>query len=72
VSVSEQEHTDEERPVPSGELLQLRRNRYREARKAGMTFAESKMFADSDIDIGELRRRVKQHVPPDLLAKIIL
>lgn len=39
----------------SDERLAVRRWRYRAARRAGLTIAESQMFADSRADIGHLR-----------------
>jgi hypothetical protein len=46
--------------------------RFLEARREGMGFLEAKMFADSEIDISELRRLVEHGCPPVLLASILL
>lgn len=46
--------------------------RYREAKKAGLTMAERRLFADSDVDIGVLRRLVDDGCPPELIAQIVL
>lgn len=42
-------------PILSDEALLVRRWRYRQARKAGLSVAESELFADSRADIGHLR-----------------
>lgn len=47
-------------------------NRYRAARKAGMTAVEAQLFADSGILRDELERLVKLECPEALLAKILL
>lgn len=54
------------------ELLEVRRRRYKEARRAGLTIAESKLFADSDADVGVLRFLAAHDCPLDLLPRIIL
>jgi hypothetical protein len=46
--------------------------RLKEARRAGMTRIEARMFAESEMDIGELRRLVAKGCPPMLLAKLLL
>jgi hypothetical protein len=48
------EPADDETPL-SDERLAVKRWRYRAARRAGLTIAESQMFADSHADIGHLR-----------------
>lgn len=47
-------------------------NRYHEAKRAGMTIAERKLFASSDTDIGVLRELVEKGCPPELIAQIVL
>ena len=59
-------------PIPCDELLEVRRRRYREARKARLTIAESELFADSDTDIGILRKLHKAGCDPALIASIVL
>lgn len=46
--------------------------RYKEARDAGLSIIEAKLFAESDTDVGELRRLVAKRCPPELLARVIL
>lgn len=46
--------------------------RYKEAREYGLTRVEARLFADSDIDVGELRRLKKKGCPPKLAADILL
>jgi hypothetical protein len=46
--------------------------RQEEAKQAGMTKIEARMFAESDRDIGELRKMVAKGCPPELLAKVLL
>lgn len=64
-----------ETPEPvetSDELLEVRRRRYKEARRAGLSIAESHLFADSETDIGVLRRLVADGCSPRLIAQILL
>lgn len=56
----------------SDELLEVRRRRYQEARRAGLTIPEAKLFADSDADVGLLRRLVATGCPDWLIAKIVV
>lgn len=46
--------------------------RRREARKAGLSIVEAELFADSDADIGQLRKLVKSGCPIDLIREIVL
>lgn len=48
------------------------RNRYREARQAGLTIVEAQLFADSDRDIGELRLLVAKGATVEQIRAIIL
>ena len=52
--------------------LEVRRRRYREARRAGLTIAESELFAGSEIDVGELRQLVASGCPAGLIASVLL
>ncbi len=56
----------------SDEQLQVLRRRYTEARKAGLTLVEAKLFAESDADVGELRRLVRAGCPVEQLRAIVL
>ncbi len=55
-----------------GERLAVWRNRYREARAAGLDRLDSTVFADSTSDISVLRRLTDNGCAPDLIAKIVL
>lgn len=57
---------------PSHEIKVIRRRRFEEARDAGLTLVEARLFAESDIDIGLLRKCVEAGCPAILLAKIIV
>lgn len=54
------------------ELLEVRRRRYQEARRAGLSIVEAKLFADSGEDVGLLRRCVKNDWTPSQIARIVL
>lgn len=54
------------------EPARVRRRRYREARDAGLTMLEARLFADSDQDIGTLRKLVARGCGHELIAKILL
>ena len=45
--------------------------RYEEARRDGLNELEARLFADSSLDIGDLRRLYDAGCPPGLIAKII-
>lgn len=53
------------------EAARIRRERYREARLAGLTDFAARVFTDSDIETGELRRLVKGGCPPHLIPQIL-
>ncbi len=63
---------DTDLPVHLGELVRVRRRRYWEAIDAGLTTVEARLFADSDVDVGELRRLVDKGCGPELIARIVL
>lgn len=46
--------------------------RYDEAREAGMSIVEAKLYAESNIDASLLREAVRRGCPKDLLAKVVL
>ena len=54
------------------ECLAVWWNRYGEARKAGLTDEEARVFALDNSDIGKLRNLVAKHVDPKLIARIVL
>lgn len=54
------------------EQLAVRNWRYDEARRAGLTPVEAALFAESDRDIGELRRLVEKGCPPDRIRDIVI
>ena len=58
------ERTDEQKAVWA--------QRYKEARDAELTVVEAELFADSDADIGELRRLVKDGCPVEAIRRIVL
>lgn len=63
----------EEAQLPGGdELLEVRRRRYQEARQAGLSIVEAKLFADSDQDVGLLRRCLKNGWTPEQIARVVL
>lgn len=64
--------SDDEQLDPSDEFLEVRRRRYKEARRAGLSIVESKLFADSGQDVGWLRLLVAGDCPSDLIPQIIL
>ena len=56
----------------SDEQLLLHRWRYREARRAGMSMRDAKLFASSSIDIEEMRRVAASGYPADQLLRYLL
>ena len=46
--------------------------RYKEAKAAGLTMVERRLFAESNSDIGVLRKLVKDGCPPELISRIVL
>ena len=61
--------TDE---LETDEMAEVLRRRRREAREAGLSQVEARLWAESDRDIGELRRLVEAGCPPELLARVLL
>jgi hypothetical protein len=45
--------------------------RYTEALRAGLSERDAAQFADSDQDIGWLRKLVEGHCPSDLIREIV-
>jgi hypothetical protein len=58
-------------PPRSVEQMRVRVRRFCEAREAGLNMVAAERFAESDVDIGELRRLVRMHCPPHLIARLI-
>ncbi len=54
------------------ETARILRRRRDEALQNGMSLVEARLFAESDINIGDLRHLVKSHCPGDMLARILL
>lgn len=54
------------------EALEVRRRRQDEARAAGLTEAESAIFADNGEDVGVLRKLVAAGCDPKLIALIVV
>jgi hypothetical protein len=54
------------------EQVAVRNWRYDEARAAGLTPVESAMFAESDRELGELRRLVRKGCPVETIRAIVL
>lgn len=46
--------------------------RYREARLAGLTIIEARLFAESDADVGQLRKLVQLACPVETIRRIVL
>lgn len=46
--------------------------RFREARDAGLTLVEARLFAESDADVGVLRKLVAGGCKPATAARILL
>ena len=46
--------------------------RYREARRAGLTIVEARLFQDSEAKLDELRKLVAGECPVELIRKIVL
>ena len=47
-------------------------HRYAEAREFGLTRLEARLYAESEIDVGELRRLKRLGCPPIVAARILL
>lgn len=61
-----------ELPHVSDEALVVRRHRYKEARKVGLSFAEAELFAGSDADVGVLRKLARDGCSAELIARILI
>lgn len=56
----------------SDEAREVRRRRYKEARRAGLSLVEAELFADSDVDIGVLRNLVAGAATPAQILDLLL
>lgn len=54
------------------ERLEVLRRRYMEARQAGLTIVEARLFSESDRDVGELRQLVAAGCPVETIRQIVL
>lgn len=63
---------DASAPPASDERAKVLRWRYREARQAGFSIVEASLFADSDVDIEQLRKLVKGGCPVETIRLIVL
>jgi hypothetical protein len=54
-----------------GEALAVWMWRYDQARQAGFSGVQSERFANSDRDVGELRRLVRMGCPVQLIVRIL-
>ncbi len=57
---------------PTDEVLEVLRRRYMEARQAGLTIVEARLFSESDRDVGELRQLVAAGCPVETIRQIVL
>jgi hypothetical protein len=55
-----------------GEQAKVVLNRYKEAREYGLTRLEARLYAESQIDVSELRRLRRAGCAPAVAAKILL
>lgn len=60
-------------PELSDEARVARRNRYKEARRAGLSIVEASLFADDvEASVGQLRKLVAGGATPEQIARILL
>lgn len=53
------------------EQLEVLRRRYKEARQAGLSIVEARLFAESSQDVGTLRKLVAKGCEPRTIARIV-
>jgi hypothetical protein len=70
-AVSEMSDEPQVVQVVSDEQLQVLRNRYAEARAAGLSIVEAQLFRDSLTDVGLLRRCVRNGWTPEQIARVV-
>lgn len=63
---------DVEQPEPPDEETVVRWNRYKEARRAGLSIVEAQLFADSLIDVGLLRSCVANGWSGEQIRDVLL
>lgn len=54
------------------EVEEVSLHRFREARQAGLSIVEACLFAESSVDVGELRSLVAAGCPIQLIRRIVL
>ncbi len=64
--------SDMETPEKSDLARCVAMRRFNEARQAGLTLVEARLFADSDVSVGLLRACVKGACRPQLIARILV
>ena len=70
--MSSQETTQPEPFDLSDEQLALHRYRYRQARRAGMSMRDAKLFAlEHSMDVEEMRALARRGCPPELMLMIL-
>lgn len=61
--------TEDDQPTEKDRVMF---RRFHEAHEAGLTLVESRIFAESDVDVGWLRMLVRDGCKPALIAKILI
>jgi hypothetical protein len=61
--------TEDDQPTESDRVMF---RRFHEARDAGLTLVEARLFAESDADVGHLRKLVAAGCKPAVIAKILI
>lgn len=56
---------------PYDERSEVLTRRFHEARAAGLTRIEARNFAESDVDVGQLRKLVRGGCAPKTIAEIV-
>lgn len=66
--------SDEPEPLDglTDEARIVLRNRYTEARRAGLSIVEAQLFRDSSTDVGLLRRCVRNRWSAEQIAAVVL
>jgi hypothetical protein len=61
--------TNEEQPTEQQRVVD---RRFDEARSAGLTLVEARLFAESDADVGQLRKLAASGCPAAQIAAILI
>jgi hypothetical protein len=64
--------TDTDEATVVDEKRQVVLWRYQQARDAGLTLVEARIFSECDQDVGVLRQLVRRGCPPTVIARILL